>query len=114
MIKKIQFKTKSNSSKIIIKNNYIKKYILDLLKENKSIFCIVDNKLKYLTSEIKKENIHFIYLKCGEEIKNIKSYKNLLEKLLRKKINRNSFLISLGGGTLGDLTGSLQAQYLEV
>ncbi len=113
MIKKIQFKTKSNSSKIIIKNNYIKKYILDLLKENKSIFCIVDNKLKYLTSEIKKENIHFIYLKCGEEIKNIKSYKNLCEILLRKKINRNSILISLGGGTLGDLTGFVASTILR-
>ena len=113
MIKKIRIKRKSNLSKIIIKNNYIKKYIVDLLKENKTVYCIVDKKLRYLTNGIKKENIHFIYLKCGEEIKNIKSYKNLCEILLSKKINRNSILISLGGGTLGDLTGFVASTILR-
>ena len=113
MIKKIQFKTRSYSSKIIIKNNYIKKYIVNLLKENKTVYCVVDKKLKYLTNKIKKEKINFIYLKCGEEIKNIKSYNNLCEILLCKKINRNSILVSLGGGTLGDLCGFVASTILR-
>ena len=43
---KILFKKKLQSTKIIIKNNYVNSYLKKLNKSNKKIFCIVDNKVK--------------------------------------------------------------------
>ena len=101
------------NTSIIIKRNYTKKYLNILSKNNRKIFCIVDNKVKNLFIDLDKRKIHFMYLKCGEKIKNINYYEKIYEKLLSKGIDRNSILVCIGGGTLGDLCGFIASTILR-
>ncbi len=101
-------------TKIIIKTNYIEKYIQNHLKKNEKIFCIVDYKVKYLVKNFLNNNkINFIFLKSGENIKDFKNYNKICEQLLLKKIDRKNILISIGGGTLGDLCGFVASTVLR-
>ncbi len=113
MIKKIKIKNYSIKTSIIIKSNYAKKYLNLLSKKNRKIFCIVDNKVKIFINNLEKKNINFIYLKCGEKIKNINYYEKIYEKLLSQGIDRNSILVCIGGGTLGDLCGFIASTILR-
>ena len=113
MIKEIKINRNYSNTRIIIQNNYTKKYLNSLSIKNKKIFCIVDNKVKKFLKFVNKDNINFIYLKCGEKIKNINSYEKIYEKLLSKKIDRNSIIVCIGGGTLGDLCGFIASTILR-
>ena len=114
MKKKIKINNNHSETTIIIKNNFIKKYIRSSLRSQNKIFCIVDSKLKNVFKNLKdNKKIKFIFIKCGENIKNIKTYNNLCEKLLKSKIDRESKLIVIGGGTLGDLCGFIAKTILR-
>lgn len=52
-------------------------------------------------------------LKPGEEYKNLESVYQLYEYLIASKFDRKDFLIALGGGVVGDLTGYVAATYLR-
>lgn len=52
-------------------------------------------------------------LKPGEEYKNLESVYQLYEYLITSKFDRKDFLIALGGGVVGDLTGYVAATYLR-
>ncbi len=112
MEKKIYIK--NINTKIIIKNKFISKYLLKVSKKNKKIFCIVDKNVKYLLKDFKyNKNIIFIYLNAGENIKNFKHYYMLCEKILSNQVDRSSVLISIGGGTIGDLCGFVASTMLR-
>ena len=113
MIKKILFNNGNTNTRIIIKNNYTSAYLNLLSKKNKKVFCIVDSKLKKKIKNIKNEKINFIYLACGEKIKDIYYYEKIYEKLLAKNISRNSIIVCIGGGTLGDLCGFIASTLLR-
>ena len=113
MIKKIKINNNHVITSIIIKSNYATKYLNFLSKNNRKIFCIVDNKVKNFFNELDKKNIHFTYVKCGEKIKKINYYEKIYEKLLSKGIDRNSILVCIGGGTLGDLCGFIASTILR-
>ncbi len=113
MSKKIIFKNSNLKSKIIIKNNFIKRYLLKLSK-SKKIFCIVDKKVRYIVKSLENtETINFIYLNCNEKIKNIVSYNKIAEKILSDRIDRNCIIVGIGGGTLGDLSGFIASTILR-
>jgi len=113
MIKKIKINNNHINTSIIIKSNYATKYLNFLSKNNRKIFCIVDNKVKNFFNDLDKKNIHFTYVKCGEKIKKINYYEKIYEKLLSKGIDRNSILVCIGGGTLGDLCGFIASTILR-
>ena len=113
MIKKIKINNNHINTSIIIKSNYATKYLNFLSKNNRKIFCIVDNKVKNFFNDLDKKNVHFTYLKCGEKIKKINYYEKIYEKLLSKGIDRNSILVCVGGGTLGDLCGFIASTILR-
>lgn len=50
---------------------------------------------------------------AGEESKNLDTVQRAYEFLIQNKINRQDFLIALGGGVVGDLTGFCAATYLR-
>ena len=50
---------------------------------------------------------------AGEESKNLDTVQRVYEFLIQNKINRQDFLIALGGGVVGDLTGFCAATYLR-
>ncbi len=113
MEKKILLRNDDSKTRIIIKKNYIKKYLLNLSKQQKKIFCIVDNNLKYIFENSNHKKIVVINVKASEEIKKISNYNIICEKLLKKGIDRNSILVAIGGGTLGDLSGFIASTLLR-
>ena len=114
MIKKITYKNDSQSTSIIIKKNFAKKYINEQIKNNKKIFFIIDKKVKYIIKDIYKlHKLNCLFLDGGEQIKNIYTYNNICEKLLSKKIDRKSIIIAIGGGTVGDLAGFVASTLLR-
>ncbi len=106
-------KNKKLKTSILIKNNYISKYIKTIAKKNEKVFCIIDTKIKIDLKHIKQKNIIIFSIQCGEKIKTFNEYKNLSEKLIKSNVNRKSALVAIGGGTLGDLTGFVASTVLR-
>ncbi len=102
---KLFIKNKKLKTSILIKNNYISKFVELIAKKNEKVFCIVDSKIKINLKYSKQKNIKILFIQCGEKIKTFNGYKNLSEKLIKGKVNRKSVIIAIGGGTLGDLAG---------
>ena len=49
----------------------------------------------------------------GEEQKNLDTIQDLFEKLIEEHFERRDFLVALGGGVTGDMTGFAAATYLR-
>ena len=106
-------KNKKLKTEILIKKNYVLKFIINIAKNNEKVFCILDSKININFNLIKQENIKFISIQCGEKIKNLNGYKDLTEKLIKNNVNRKSVIIAIGGGTLGDLAGFVASTLLR-
>ena len=52
-----------------------------------------------------KGDCHHYIIESGEKSKNMSALNDLLNKILKDKINRQSVIIALGGGVIGDLAG---------
>ena len=113
MIKKIKINNNFMNTSIIIKSNYTTKYLNLLSKNNRKIFCIIDSKVKNFFNDLDMKKINLTYVICGEKIKKINYYEKIYEKLLSKGIDRNSILVCIGGGTLGDLCGFIASTILR-
>ncbi len=59
-----------------------------------------------------KKAVSFVFRE-GEPSKNLNTVRDLYEKLILEKFDRNDLLIALGGGVVGDLTGFTAATYLR-
>lgn len=55
--------------------------------------------------------VKFFEVAEGEESKSTKTFVALLEKIARHDVNKNIFVIALGGGVVGDLSGFVAAVY---
>ena len=114
MIKKISLKNSIIETKIIIKNKSIADYLIKISKSKKKVFCVVDYKLKYFVNKLTyKDNLNFVYLKGGENIKTNRIYAEVCDELLSKNIDRESILVAIGGGTIGDLCGFISNTILR-
>jgi 3-dehydroquinate synthase len=69
----------------------------------------------YLEDSLKSAdfNIHFIDIPDGEEYKTLETAVKIYDSLINFKMERQSFLIALGGGVIGDITGFVAATYLR-
>ena len=113
-MKKIVYKNEKEAYSINIEYGSIVKNLENLiLKKNKKIF-LIDSKVFYIFKKIKnfKKN-NFIKIDCSEKIKNFKNYYTLCEKILKFGIDRDTEIISIGGGTLGDLSGFIASTILR-
>ena len=54
-----------------------------------------------------------IELPAGERYKTLKSVSKIYDVLIENKFERNSFIIALGGGVIGDIAGFAAATYLR-
>ena len=113
MQNKLLIKNKKLKTEILIKNNYIYKFIKNIAKKNEQVFCILDTKINIDLDFSKQKNIKIISIKCGEKIKTFNGYKKLTDKLIKNNINRKSVIIAIGGGTLGDLSGFVASTLLR-
>ena len=113
MHKKININNKKLKTSILIKKNFISKFVKKIAKKNEKVFCIIDSKIRNNLNIKKQKNIIIISLKGGEKIKTFEAYKNLAEKIILKDVNRKSAVIAIGGGTLGDLVGFVASTTLR-
>ncbi|HJO13507.1 MAG: 3-dehydroquinate synthase [Pelagibacteraceae bacterium] len=115
MKKQILIKTKSKKCKIVIENGSINTYLKSELRTDSKKFIIIDSKVSKKIDKIikNKKNVFLVTVKGSEKLKSISSYWKIISKLLQKKIDRSSTLISIGGGTVGDLCGFISNTILR-
>lgn len=66
--------------------------------------------------ELLKQRYEYVFsfvFEAGERSKNMDTVQKLYEQLISNKFDRHDFLIALGGGVVGDLTGFCAATYLR-
>ncbi len=94
----ISRKINTSSKIVIITDTHVSKLYLDKCK----------------TSLIKSGfNVQTIIVPSGEKYKNLNVAINIYKKLLKFKADRNTSILALGGGVIGDLTGFAAATYLR-
>lgn len=86
-----------------------------LTEQYDKVFCLVDeNTKKHCLPEFEKYDFnirHYLEIKSGEQHKNIDTCKILWNELMKQGATRNSLLINLGGGVIGDMGGFVAATY---
>lgn len=107
--------TDIKNHKVVITN--LKKLKLSLFRNiSHNDVLIIDVKLKTNKFIKKLKNdlgSRCLFIKGHEKIKSLNNYCQLLEKILNMGIQRQSKLISIGGGTVGDLSGFLASSLLR-
>ena len=99
-------------SEILIEKGLINS-IEDFINDN--FFLITNDTLAKLYSDIVKkfDKKRVIIIKDGEKYKNIKTYTQIINKLLKEKIERKDTIAALGGGVVGDLAGFCASSVLR-
>src|SRR5665648_92189 len=125
-MKEIKIKiTEDKEYKICIKKGILINLGEHLSKtiENKRIIIITNSLVNCLygvklLSSLKKggfnpDLIDLIEIPDGEKYKSLSTAKYLYDELLKRKADRTTTLIALGGGVIGDLTGFVAATYMR-
>jgi 3-dehydroquinate synthase len=119
---KIELQASKNfSSPIFVKSGIIAEVvnIFNLQKYSKIIILTDKNVATYwqnlLLQSLSKSNLkpQWIILNPGEENKNLESVLQIWHELSQAKADRDSLLICLGGGVIGDLGGFAASTYLR-
>ena len=114
MNKKIKIKTKNTNYLINIESNSIKKNLDKIVSSKEKLIFLIDKKVFYIFKKIKNyKKQKFIIINCSEKIKNFQNYANISEQILKIGIDRNSTIVAIGGGTLGDLSGFISSTILR-
>ena len=105
-----------NSYEILIGSNLNSKILEDLKGKKYSKYAIVtDSNLiiygKKLQQLLQKNNLHchLISFKAGEQNKTRKTKEEIEDKLISLNFQRDSCIIALGGGVVGDIAGFVAA-----
>jgi 3-dehydroquinate synthase len=96
---------------LLSKPEYLLKHI-----PNKQVFIISNEKVAPLYLDMVKKgceelNIHHLILPDGEKYKTISTMEFIYTSLIENNCDRNTTLIALGGGVIGDITGFAAATY---
>ena len=117
----ISTKLDQHSYPIYVGSNILKKHrlILPYIAQNK-VAIVTNTKvaplyLSGLTDTLEKNGINSIpvILSDGEEYKNWKTLNQIYDSLLINQCERNTTIIALGGGVIGDIAGLAAATYMR-
>lgn len=111
MTNKIKVELGSKSYDIIVESgaiSYLDKFIIS--NNYHKIFIITDENvakihLKTVINSISNKKIEQIIIQNGEKSKGFDTLEMICEKILEKNIDRQSLIIALGGGVIGDISG---------
>lgn len=101
---------------IIIDNSPIKNIedsIGNYTEANKFLLVISQKVEKLYGKELNFKNSIKFVLKDGEDQKNFKNYKRILDFALKNKLERKDAIVAIGGGVVGDLAGFVASSYLR-
>ena len=98
---------------LLAQKDYITPHI-----QGKNVFIISNEKVAplYLEKVTKSCNgyiVNHLILPDGESYKSLETMKLIFDALLENRCDRNTTLVALGGGVIGDLTGFAAATYLR-
>ncbi len=116
-MKVINLKTKNENYSIIIDKN-AKNYLNARLPKNLSKILIITDKnvanfhLEEIKKQIRSEYYVFI-IPNGDDSKTIKWWEKIITYGIEIGLDRNSIIIALGGGVVGDLAGFVAATYMR-
>jgi len=114
MNKKIIIRTKEQSYSIEIEYNSIYKKLDKITyRKNNTIFLIDKKVLKIFKKFRNYKKLKYISINCSEKIKSFQMYENITQKILKLGIDRNSQIVAIGGGTLGDLAGFIASTVMR-
>ncbi len=94
-------------------------FVEKLEKKVTKIMWIVDQSIDDLyeltrLTEINQSIAQTVYrVPAGEKAKSMEVYENCLTHALTEKLDRNSLIIALGGGAIGDLAGFVASTYMR-
>lgn len=110
---KLSVNTKLSTYDIIIQKGILNN-LKDYLDIQGKVMIIGDNGVPsiYLDT-VKKQfnNAYTFVIEQGEKSKNFENYLKIQEKLLENNFSRYDYLIALGGGVVGDLTGFVASTF---
>ncbi len=87
-------------------------YQLDLAAYSKIAILVDENTKKYCLEKLSKIKYTIIIeIKSGEKNKNLKTCHSIWEQLINHNFDRNSLIINLGGGIIGDIGGFCASTY---
>ena len=119
-MKTIDIPLKENSYKIYFGRNLFAR-IPGLIKKKKlpdNVFIIVDSKVHKLWGEIITKSLSgrftkFEYIKVNakETGKSLQTMERIFSKIISKNYSRDTLIISIGGGIIGDIAGFVAATY---
>ena len=121
-LKKITVKTTTNRYPVFIGTDIFKS-LPDLIKEfnfpNRA-FIIIDKKVELLYGHLIKKAIssfagktYFLFLHSSERIKSFNTVTKIFNRLIDEKFARDSLVIAIGGGTIGDVAGFAASTYMR-
>ena len=114
MNKNIVIKTKEKKYSIEIKSNSLIRKLKKIIKQENKVFIIIDKKVNHLIKLLLNcKNLEVLTINASEKIKSFDHYKNITEKIISKGVDRNSVIIGIGGGTIGDLSGFISSTILR-
>ena len=85
---------------------------IDKLVEKESTFIVTDENV-YFKHKAKFKGRQTIVIKAGEQFKNQDTVNSIIEQLVEKGADRQSFLIGVGGGVVTDITGYVAGIYMR-
>ncbi len=121
-MKKVNVNLKDHSYTIFIKTGLLDQAGKFISKVSSANFAAVisDKTVSQLYSKRLLQNLsksgiktEMITVSDGENSKSIETLKNLYTELITHKLKRDSLIIALGGGVIGDLVGFTAATYLR-
>jgi 3-dehydroquinate synthase len=121
-MKLIKVPTSKDSYNIIITNtfDYLHKYLIELGIKDKKVCIITDDNVcdLYLEKIIEilsviTDKVSYLVIPHGENNKNLDTISSIYNKLINDNIDRDSYLIALGGGVTGDMVGYASATYMR-
>ncbi len=111
---KIKVELGKNSYEIILGNNLLSsagELLNEVLPEKSKVFIVSDKNTSRYSAKLKKSlssegfQHYEIILPAGEKTKSFKNLENIFNSVFPHRPERNSTLLALGGGVVGDITG---------
>jgi 3-dehydroquinate synthase len=116
----IQVQLTNRSYTIITGRRILVKSVLNhplISRSTSRIFVVADVKVKKhiapLIKSLRNRITKVAYLKGGERSKEIGTLQKLYTSAAHQKLDRNTFILAIGGGVIGDITGFFAATYLR-
>jgi 3-dehydroquinate synthase len=99
---------KQNSS-IFVGESYLK--VRNYLPEKKCFLVCDENIYQHYSQFINQ--FDYIVIGCGEGNKNWQTIEKIIDQLLERGADRNSFLLGMGGGLVSDVTGFVASIFMR-